>query len=60
MKARAGQGVDQMSPVDIRRLPDEGIEQLTSPFEACADGPRSATAEEVGRGQGDRAFGNAH
>eukprot|EP00959_Pyramimonas_sp_CCMP1952_P266738 5576813-Pyramimonas_sp.AAC.1 len=35
MKARAGQGTDQMSPVDIQRLPDEGIEQLTSLFEAC-------------------------
>ena len=35
MKARAGQGIDQMSPVDIQRLPDVGVEQLTSLFEAC-------------------------
>ena len=27
MKARAGQGIDQMSPVDIQRLPGEGFWQ---------------------------------
>eukprot|EP00959_Pyramimonas_sp_CCMP1952_P248995 5205088-Pyramimonas_sp.AAC.1 len=35
MKARAGQGVDQLSPADMKRLPREGLLQLVQLFQAC-------------------------
>eukprot|EP00959_Pyramimonas_sp_CCMP1952_P132505 2770838-Pyramimonas_sp.AAC.1 len=38
MKARAGLGADQLSPVDLERLPDEGLEDLCQLFLAVEQG----------------------
>eukprot|EP00959_Pyramimonas_sp_CCMP1952_P135188 2828943-Pyramimonas_sp.AAC.1 len=42
MRPRAGQGVDRLSPVDIERLPPEGLDelaQLLNDAEACLTWP---------------------
>eukprot|EP00959_Pyramimonas_sp_CCMP1952_P398639 8352997-Pyramimonas_sp.AAC.1 len=37
MKAKAGLGVDNLSPTDMERLPPEGIQELVSVFGACEE-----------------------
>ena len=42
MRPRAGQGVDRLSPLDLERLPPEGVEELASVMnaaEACLTWP---------------------
>eukprot|EP00959_Pyramimonas_sp_CCMP1952_P251040 5246873-Pyramimonas_sp.AAC.1 len=38
MKARAGLGIDRLSPTDIERLPDEGIQCLCDLFHMIEEG----------------------
>ena len=37
MKAKAGLGVDQLSPLDMERLPFAGLVELTALFNACEE-----------------------
>eukprot|EP00959_Pyramimonas_sp_CCMP1952_P263316 5506274-Pyramimonas_sp.AAC.1 len=39
MKARAGLGIDRLSPTDMERLPDEGIQCLCDLFRMIEEGP---------------------
>eukprot|EP00959_Pyramimonas_sp_CCMP1952_P336221 7040362-Pyramimonas_sp.AAC.1 len=38
MKARAGMGVDRLSPTDFARLPDEGLRELCDLYRMVEEG----------------------
>eukprot|EP00959_Pyramimonas_sp_CCMP1952_P376284 7881781-Pyramimonas_sp.AAC.1 len=64
MKAEAGMGIDQLSPIDVERLPESGMHDLAQLYEAI-EGPLTWPRQKMAciwrllpkKSSGDRVIG---